>query len=444
MPASIPSSPSISSQQISVRQTNPLRGRNRLIVPDVARGLMLWGIAVANVATAWVLVGGGPATTTGPIVNGSVWDKATIMFTTSFVHSRGFPMFSTLLGFGVGLLVNSLYHRGYPLSVARGVLVRRYGMLALLGAVHMIFLFWGDIMLAYGVLGMFLVVMIGAKTKTLLWIAGSLFGASCFIALVAAFALSAVLGPEMLQGQSGQMSDYIRADSYFNVLLNGLITLGVSLLGIPLQGFMLLPLLVMGFVLAREGVLTDVGPYRSTLTWIACVGAVAALGTGIPAGLEAIGVLQTSFFSVATMTVGTLAGPGFIALLALMLNRVQERINAGSPIPVLLRPLVALGRRSMTGYTLQSVIFLIIFAPFGLGLFADAGAGCLFLVGTAGWLVTLILAMILEVNGMQGPLEWLHRRLSYGRAGLQSRWSPVLDAHSSVSLSTSSPGGTHI
>lgn len=396
----------------------------RLIVPDVARGLMLWGIAVANVATAWILLGGGPSTTTGPVVNDSVWDKVTIMFTTSFMHSRGFPMFSTLLGFGLGILVNSLYRRGYPLSAARGVLVRRYAMLSLLGAIHMVFLFWGDVMLAYGALGMFFVALIRLKTKTLLWIAGSLFSFTCLVALVTSLLLSSVAGLDTLNGQQGQLSDYFQADSYLNVVLGGLLVLVMSLLGVPVQGFMLLPFLLVGFVLAREGILAHVQRHRRTLIWVAFVGAVAAFGTGVPAGLEAIGVLPTSIFAVATMTVGTLAGPGFIALLALMLDRVQGRVNAGAPVPVFLYPLIALGKRSMTGYGLQSVIFMVVFAPFGLGLFADAGAGLLFLVGTAGWVMTLLVAVALDLCGQQGPLERVHRRLSYGRAGLQAWWMP--------------------
>lgn len=28
--------------------------QRRMVVPDIARGVMLWGIAIANVATAWV------------------------------------------------------------------------------------------------------------------------------------------------------------------------------------------------------------------------------------------------------------------------------------------------------------------------------------------------------------------------------------------------------
>lgn len=405
--------------QSSVSQAPAASARSRMLVPDVARGLMLWGIAVANVATAWVLFAGGPASMTGRVVDGNFWDKLTIMFTTSFVHARGFPMFSTLLGFGVGLIAASLYRRGYPLPKARGVIARRYGMLAIFGALHMVFLFWGDIMLAYGLIGLFMACLIAVRTKVLLWVAGTLFAVTNLVALAGVLLLQAVLGAgqlqELLNGGSG---DLLQVTSYWSVLLNGLIVLLGSLLGVPLQAFMLLPLMLLGFVLAREGVLAEPARHRRVLVWLAGAGLVAALGTGIPAGLEALGVLHTGVFGVLTMTLGVLGGPGFIALLALALAGVQERVDAGAPVPAPLRPLIALGKRSMTGYVLQSVIFLVVFGRFALGLFADAGAALLLLVGTGGWLVTVLVAVALEAAGKPGPLEALHRRMSYGKGGL--------------------------
>uniref|UniRef100_UPI001F1AE856 DUF418 domain-containing protein n=1 Tax=Rothia nasimurium TaxID=85336 RepID=UPI001F1AE856 len=297
----------------------------RMLVPDVARGLMLWGIAVANVTTAWVLFAGGPASMTGRVVDGSFWDKLTIMFTTSFVHARGFPMFSTLLGFGVGLIAASLYRRGYPLPKARGVIARRYGMLAIFGALHMVFLFWGDIMLAYGLIGLFMACLIAVRTKVLLWVAGTLFAVTNLVALAGVLLLQAVLGSGQLQEllNGGSSGGLLPITSYWSVLLNGLIVLLGSFLGVPLQAFMLLPLMLLGFVLAREGVLADPARHRRALVWLAGVGLAAALGTGIPAGLEALGLLHTGVFGVLTMTLGVLGGPGFIALLALALAGVQ-------------------------------------------------------------------------------------------------------------------------
>lgn len=406
-----------------------------MVVPDIARGLMLWGIAVANVATAWaVTTGGDRATTTGHVVNGSMWDAITIMFTTSFVHSRGFPMFSTLLGFGLGLIAVSLYRRGYPLGPARRVLARRYGFLAVFGTLHAVFLFWGDIMLSYGLLGLILTTLIAVRTKILLWIAGSAFALSCLVGVGGSLLASSVLGDDWFSSSANVDVFSGMSETYGGVMLTGLLFMLMNLLVFPVQGFLLLPLVIVGFVAAREGVLADPVRHRKVLVWAAVFGAVVALGTGVPAGLEAIGVLDTSVFAVLTMTLGTAAGPGFIALLALLLNSVQQKVDAGHSLPAPLWAIAALGRRSMTGYVLQSVIFLIVFAPFALGLFAQAGAGLLFLVGTGGWLLTLAFACLLEAMGKKGPFEAVHRRLSYGKKGLARQWVPRHPSVPSASL----------
>lgn len=416
-------------QDLASQPVPPRASSVRLVVPDVARGLMLWGIAVANVATAWVLMGGGQFSMTGRVVDGSLWDKITIMFTTSFMHARGFPMFSTLLGFGVGLIAASLYRRGYPLGVARGVLARRYGMLALFGAAHMVFLFWGDIMLSYGLLGMFLVVFLKASTKVILWTAAALYAVACVVTVGSVLLASAFMGSDWLDASMGSGSPVdmlgVAFSSYLHVLLVGAVLLVLTVPNTMFGGFLLLPLMLLGFVAAREGVLADPVKHRRLLVWVAVVGIGVGVLTGIPSGLEAIGVLNSSIFGTVSTSVGVVGGPGLIAALALALSGVQTRVNAGEgQLPAALRPLVALGKRSMTGYVLQSAIFLLVFTPFGLGLFADAGAGVLFVVGTAGWLVTLLVAVALEAAGQPGPLERLHRRLSYGKSGLAQQWVP--------------------
>ena len=132
----------------------------RLIVPDAARGMALLGIAIANMTTAWIITEDRPGAYFGGILNDSVLDKIAVVFGAFFVHNRGLPMFSTLLGFGVGLIAMSLWRRGFPLGEARRVIAKRYGFLALLGAVHMVLLFWGDIMFVYGIAGIVIALLL--------------------------------------------------------------------------------------------------------------------------------------------------------------------------------------------------------------------------------------------------------------------------------------------
>lgn len=85
------------------------QSRPRMIVPDVARGMALLGIALANVCTGWITTTHPDGQYFGGIDSGNVWDKATVLFTAMFAHNRGLPMFSTLLGFGIGLITLSLW-----------------------------------------------------------------------------------------------------------------------------------------------------------------------------------------------------------------------------------------------------------------------------------------------------------------------------------------------
>lgn len=96
--------------------TSPLP-THRILAPDLARGAALLGIAVANGITAWSATGLPAAaneleTYAGIIVNDSLWDKIMVVIGTLFVHVRGLPMFATLLGYGIGMILVREQHRG--------------------------------------------------------------------------------------------------------------------------------------------------------------------------------------------------------------------------------------------------------------------------------------------------------------------------------------------
>ncbi|QNV37739.1 DUF418 domain-containing protein [Rothia terrae] len=403
----------------------------RMVVPDVARGLMLLGIAIANIATVWLVMPGAPGGDLGGIVRDSLWDKLTILFTAVFVHARGFPMFATMMGFGVGMIAASLYRRGYPLGKARGVIACRYGMLAIFGVVHMVFLFWGDIMMMYGLMGMLLATMIAMHTRTLLIIAGVLFVLGTLGSVgLAVFVDFTDIGRQLM-GDPTATADAFTSSTYLGSVGFGALALVMQVVSSPFQLPALLPLVLFGFVMAREGLLSDTAHHRRTLVRVAVVGMGCGVVTGVLYGLSLVGVLPAwELFSSVSMSVGTLAGPGLIAVLALVLAPVQQRVakaaEAGKPaaLPQPLTVLAALGKRSMTGYVLQSVLCIIFLAPYGLHLFADAGAFVALWAGVGVWLVTLVVANVLEVFGKPGPLEAVHRRLSYGKSGLMSSWQP--------------------
>ncbi|WP_232218132.1 DUF418 domain-containing protein [Corynebacterium tuscaniense] len=391
----------------------------RLIVPDLARGLALLGIAMANISTAWIIADmpGATGEYVGWVQPGNVADQIAAMFAAMFVHVRGLPMFSTLLGFGVGLITMSLSRKNYPVKKARLVLVKRYGILALFGLVHMFFIFNGDIMVSYGLCGMVLGLLIAVRTKILRIIAYCFIGFSIFMAFLGA--VGAAFGQDLMLPLETTDNFTTPAEYFIDNATWGFIMLINAVMA---NGF-LLGVMLIGFIWAREGVLADVNAHRRTLIiWSALTVAVILL-IGIPLGLASIGVFSgrvEAIFIALNQGFGMITGPGILAMLALATQRLHNKV------PVVFYPFVALGKRSMSGYIMQSILFIVTVMPFGLGLGLESGVAIKLLIATGIWAVTLILATILEATNTPGPFEWAHRHLSYGKTG---RLEPYTVAH---------------
>ena len=379
-----------------------------MIVPDVARGMALLGIAMANMTTAWIITTDRPGSYFGGIIDGSAWDKAAVVFGAFFVHNRGLPMFSTLLGFGVGLIAMSLWRRGFPVRAARWVIAKRYAFLALMGAVHLVLLFWGDIMFFYGVAGIIIAFLLRKRDSTLMLIAYILF-ALCALGGVVAF-ISGAVDPSGVVATEGIGT----IESYPDLLLSQLITLGSQAVATPIIVLMYLPVMLVGFVWARQSVLADVPSHRPTLLrWVA-VAVIITVVIGALWSLSTLGVIEQRWANAANNAnafIGVFTGPGILAGLALVLQPVQERLSAGAPLPAVLW---ALGKRSMSGYVGQSILFFCLVHPFTLNFGHDLGAFGQAALAFAVWLATLIGACVLEVFDLRGPFEAVHRRLSYG------------------------------
>ena len=81
-----------------------------------------------------------------------------------------------------------------------------------------------------------------------------------------------------------------------------------------------------------------------------------------------------------------LTGPGIVAAATLALEPFQRR----GARPWFLWPLIALGKRSMTGYVLQSVFFLALVYPFTLNIGPEFSAAGQATLAAGVWLATLI------------------------------------------------------
>ena len=380
----------------------------RILTPDLARGAALLGIAIANGITAWSLrVGDVPQgyhrTLSGIIVNNSLWDKVTIILTDMFVHTRGLPMFATLLGYGVGMILVREQRKGATKNQCRAILLRRYGALILFGLLHMVFLFYGDIMFNYGLIILVLVIPLrNATNKTLLITAGVLFALAMVMngALWSYLDMNAVL----LHGYGhGYVQDQLIRGASLAFMYNFLQFPYI----LPLVGSVIL----VGFVAGRNGVLEHPEHFRMPMRIAATITVIIVIAVGLPVGLASLGILgHEKFLYILNTLVGMASGPGIVVWISWIASWVERR-KLTDTLPI--RMLTALGRMSMTGYVLQSVTFIFIMTPWFLGIGSGQSVAIVAVTATGVWLVTLIFAYLWSLTGKRGPIEIAHRSIGY-------------------------------
>lgn len=393
----------------------------RYVAPDVARGMALLGIALANVPTNWLATHDAAHSGFfgGTGADPNALDKVLIIFQAMFVHVRGLAMFSVLLGVGVGMIVRSLWRRGYTNRAAKKVLIKRYFLLFCFGLVHLLLFFPGDILTAYGICGMVTALLIGCSDRMLRIIAGVVLGLWCVYCALGALMIfingpgAPVLTMDMFYGNV-QLT-------YPDQVRNGL----EALAGLTFPVISILPLVLLGFVWGRERVMEDVDKYAKRLWAWVVVTLFVVVCVGVPFGLSSLGVLPHEWepgFALLNQAFGRLTGPGILAAVMLAMRPVQRRVAEGAPIPGWLAAFNALGKRSMTGYLGQTLILFPLTSVFLLGIGHDFPIAGQMALATGVWLVTLLAAWLMERRGIPGPFEKLHRTLSYGREGLPQHY----------------------
>ncbi|AQQ15022.1 hypothetical protein CGLAU_05255 [Corynebacterium glaucum] len=418
------------------KRTLPTSAKVRYLAPDVARGVALLGIAMANVVTAWL-----PGHANFPFYYGddlsdpSVLDKVLVVFQTMFVHVRGLPMFSTLLGVGIGMITASQLSKGRSVKATRRLLWRRYAWLMVFGVLHAALLFWGDIMTAYGVIGLLMGVLISRSDRFLKATAVVVYIVASIAMLVAGYFLTGHFKAAVSEADLMPPVETGVPQSW-DELGENLVGAVVGIAGGLLAALALLPIVLVGFLWGRSGVFADIDAHRRMLLRWVWVAVAVILLNGLPVGLAAVGVSPDAWSEPLFMlveVVGVLTGPGILAAIALLVQPVQRQV-AETGIPRWLYPVNALGKRSMSGYLMQSVIFVLVIQFVSYSYLEWMSIAEKMLLAVAVWLVTLVLATLLELAGLPGPFEWAHRRLSYReprrkrkqRRGVEQEQAPVL------------------
>jgi uncharacterized protein len=403
----------------------PAKGKSRIASLDLIRGVAILGILTVNIEG----FAGPIAASVTPDWNGPADPASHFAFAAVMVLFEGKmrALLSLLFGAGMVLFLDGAAAAGRDGTALQ---LRRLTGLAVIGYLHFALLWWGDILFTYACAGFFALSLCRLPQRTLTTTALLAFAA--WHALGIASSLSPVIAerqadtalssPVQIRSQHLQREvDRHEALAEQQRELGGFVQLiAHKLRDQPLLPLIIamnslgetLPLMLLGMVLYRSGFFTGSWPRRRL--WLFSAGGL-TLGGGATLGLTAMAwnwhfapTLMEAMLSSWLALPHLAMALGYAALLVLATRRFATTALAGR--------VVAIGKMALTMYLGCTLIMTGLFYGWGLGLSGSVPESRYWVFILATWFVMLIAGPFWLRHFRQGPIEWLWRTMTYGRA----------------------------
>jgi uncharacterized protein len=385
---------------------------DRLPALDTLRGVAVCGILLANVFVFFGLFIAPPDVAVQ--LSASRADRVVVAVEHILVAGKFYSVFSLLFGIGFGL---QLARRG---ADALPLFRRRLRVLMLLGAVHALLVWAGDILLLYGLLGFTLPWFARRTSRQLVQWMWVLLAAPTLLYVIALVAWMSLAGP----GPGGQSSSSgppaeviaIIARAGTGGLLDGLVANLLFFVGRWADLFAsvrfpkVLGMFVLGLWLVRAGVIHAPESHARLLRRSRTLG----LGLGLAANIVAwwagarwpyLPPSAGGLVGVVAQAIGyPLLAVGYAAAVALAAHRHRWLSAAFAPA----------GRMALTNYLTQSVICVVLAMGYGFGLWWQVGPAATWLIAALIIGTQLVMSALWLRRYRLGPAEWLWRRLAFG------------------------------
>ncbi|WP_096271263.1 DUF418 domain-containing protein [Paucisalibacillus globulus] len=387
----------------------PIGIKERILTIDIIRGFALFGIFLVNMPSFHRAIFMKQMQGYEPVYTGlDYWLDA---FFTLFIDMKFFTIFSFLFGLGFYIFISRAEMKGLG---ATSLFVRRMLALLLFGLIHLIGLWFGDILHTYALAGLFLLLFYKRKIITMLIWAGSL------LLVYNAFNLLTLLIPNSFLEQievprtvmESAVSEYASVYQNAGYLEWLSYRLGAELPMIFLNIIpAMLPVLAMfliGLAAGKAGIFQNISKYLPFIKKVCFITLLISIPLLILLGLFTFGVLdwgvkQTYVILALTSISSYPLCLFYISALTLLLRRDvwQQR----------LRMLGFAGQMALTNYLFQTILSLGIFV--GLGWYGDISL----VMGTLICLVIFAGQIVISTLWLKkfrfGPFEWIWRTITY-------------------------------
>lgn len=393
----------------------PVSPDQRLPLIDALRGFALCGILVINIK-GFSGVEYSLAAFPDAASRLGLGTRSIEFFTDFLVEGKFYSIFSFL--FGLGFSIQLARGEGKPGWLR--IYARRLRILFVIGALHAILLWSGDILWIYALLGFALLPFRNLRSRAIL-----VCGFALLLMPIPFFAVCYLIAPgyntDRLIPNAHELTTWIRLVA----------TTGYSsALGLNLEDLMfitkwrfftgrffnVLGLFLLGLWAGRLRILQEAERHRALLhgiLWPALIiGLAGSYSTAVtPPALPFL--TRPGIYRAATYTLGVHPlGLAYVAAFALFWQRAVMRHVLSCFVPM--------GRMALTNYLLQTVLGVGIYYGYGLGWYGRMPISVTMFV-----VVPLILVAQLVLSALwlrffrYGPMEWIWRQATY------RRWLPL-------------------
>lgn len=397
----------------------PTSSLERHTLLDVLRGFALLGVLLANMATHsgyfFLSEDGREDLGTAEL------DKVVEWLEHFLIEGKFYSLFALLFGVGFGLQMqrSALQDDRFLPRFSR-----RMVFMFILGLLHGVLLYVGDILTVYAITAIFLLLFRNSSDKTLLRTA-------LFMMILPVIQYLIMLAVHYNTAPASMPET--GAPRFFDILINVYRTgsfpeivemnVGGLLMGrypdLLFTGrfFRVLAMFLIGLYIARHSIYARVQESQRLIRKAMLFGAVIGIPCNIVLAqmmtteayynLELPGIIQPLVYAFGVPAL-CLFYASVIALL-FQKNNWKKKLMVFAPI----------GQMALTNYLMQSVICVSLFMSYGLKMEAKLGPAKLALIAFAIYLFQMIFSRIWLSYCQFGPMEWLWRSATY------KQWQPL-------------------
>jgi uncharacterized protein len=398
------------------------------VVVDILRGFAVLGILLVNML-------GFSGYSQTPTQYMDALHRFAVLFIQFVAQAKFYTLFSLLFGWGMATQISRAVQLDRPFVPSY---VRRLIILLLIGLVHALLIWEGDILVDYALLGLLLLFFRKRSNRTIL--------IAAVVCILIPVLLSTpgpaesirdwhagVVAPLRRQMMEGHQANVYVAGDYLRVTVQRARAAAFGYANLMYWAPHVLGMFLLGLYVGRRRIFHDISAHLPLFRRVMWSGLIVGLVFNLifVAVSDNAGLLPIAYRELATRGARTIAGSAlclFYISGIVLLTRKRSWMQW-------LSPLAFVGRTALSNYLLQSIICTLLFYGYGMGLYGKLGPAITIFLTFLLFRVQIGLSAWWLERYRFGPAEWMWRSLTYG---MIQPWK----AEPGISVMLTAPQGT--